>query len=74
MNGAPPDYELNAAVVEEPDQAIPARERIADRFGTCTFAARLRLSGLEEALQVVDDLAAVLQGGTPTMGRVRLII
>jgi len=29
--------DLGAAIVEEPDQALPTRERIADRFGEFVF-------------------------------------
>lgn len=47
--------ELNAPIVEEYGEPVPAGERIAYRFGQLALGADLADPGLEKMTQIIDD-------------------
>jgi hypothetical protein len=52
--------EIDATIVEEADQAVPAWERVADRLAEAALGADLPAACFEEPVQVVDDRPAAL--------------
>jgi hypothetical protein len=52
--------DLDAAIVDEADQACPAREGVADRFGKFRLLADELQLGTQPRVQVVDDRPALL--------------
>lgn len=52
--------EVDAAIVEEPGEAIPAGERIADRLAELALGADLAVTGFKVLTQILDDDAATL--------------
>jgi hypothetical protein len=61
--------DLDAAVIDEADQAGPAREGIADRFGELGLLADKRQLGAQPDFQVVDDrLGLLLPDRSPLLG------
>src|SRR5690606_27506839 len=61
---------LDAAIVEEPAEPVPAVERVADRLGELALAAGASEAGLEEPLQAGDGgSAALLPHGAALVGR-----
>lgn len=60
--------EIDTAIVEEADEAVPARERVADRLAETALCADLPTACLEEVMQVVHDRAAELVADVTTLG------
>ncbi len=61
--------ELDAAVVDEPGQSIPAGERIADRLAELALGADLAARGGKILMKITDDDAAAFgPSGTALLG------
>lgn len=58
---------VDAAIVEEPRQAVPAFEGIADRFAELGLGADLTAAGFEELVKIIDNGAAALVAGAATL-------
>ena len=52
--------DLDATVIEEPDQSLPTRQCIADRLGELGLLADQAELGLEPWLEGIEDGAALL--------------
>jgi len=62
--------DLDAAIVEEPGEAFPAAERIADRLGELALLAERLEPGPEPRLQRLDQRpASRLSGSAALVGR-----
>ena len=59
--------EIDAAIVEKADQAVPAGQRLADRLAETALGADLPPAGFEEVVQVVDDRTAALVTGVAAL-------
>ena len=59
--------EFDAAIVQEPGQSFPAGERRADRLGKTALAADLREPRVENAMEFINDGAAMLLARCATM-------
>lgn len=59
--------EIDAAIVEEVDEAVPARERVADRLADTAFGLDLSAACFEEPIEIVDDRTAALVAGAATL-------
>ena len=55
--------DLDAAVVEEAGQAVPARERIADRLGELGLLADQAELGAQPGLECIEDAAGSSPAG-----------
>ena len=61
--------DLDAAVIEEADKTVPARERITDRLRELRLLTDQGKFGAQPGLEVVNDRPAlVLANGTPLLG------
>jgi len=58
---------IDAAIVEEADEAVPARERVADRLAETAFGTDLSAACFEEPVEIVDDRTAALVAGAVTL-------
>jgi hypothetical protein len=66
--------ELDAAVVEEAGQTLPARQRIADRFGEFALLADQPEFCAQPWLQCVDQRTALLLPHNPTAAAADVVL
>ena len=59
--------EIDAAIVEEVDEAVPACERVSDRLAETAFGLDLSAACFEEPIEIVDDRTAALVAGAATL-------
>ncbi len=65
LNGV--GIELDAAIVEEDSEPVPADERVAYRFGQLALGTHLAEPGFQIVVQLIDDDAGVLVADCATM-------
>lgn len=59
--------EIDATIVEEPDETIPAWKSVPDRLAKAALGADLPFTHFGEPVEVIDDRPAALVAGVPAL-------